>query len=248
MVTRRSVLAGLVSCPVCVSLARAEGAHWGYEGAASPEHWGTMDSAFRACAVGNQQSPVNLTGGVAAEGSGPTLNWKAVPFSVINNGHSIEVRPEGDAGGAELDGQHYALRQFHFHTPSEHALDGKRAPMEVHFVHEAEGGALMVVGVFMEPGSENEMFSAVMNAAPKTQGKVDLSAPLDPSALLPQTRQLYRYAGSLSTPPCAEVVAWNIYTAPVQVAQSDIDAFKGLFSMNARPLQEINRRFLLRLN
>lgn len=32
-------------------------------------------------------------------------------------------------GGVELE-----LLQFHFHTPSEHAMDGKRAPMEVHLV------------------------------------------------------------------------------------------------------------------
>lgn len=248
MITRRSVLAGLVSCPVCISLARAESAHWSYEGVSSPEHWGTMEKSFRACAVGTQQSPVNLEGGVKAEASGPVLNWKAVPFSVVNNGHSIELRPHGDAGGADLNGRYYALRQFHFHTPSEHAVDGRRAPMEAHFVHEAEGGALMVLAVFLEPGHDNAAFSTLMGAAPHKPGKADLAAPLDPSALLPQARQLYRYEGSLTTPPCAEVVDWNIYTTPMKVAQGDIDTFKALFPMNARPLQAMNRRFLLRLD
>ncbi len=248
MITRRSVLAGLVACPVCVSLARAESAHWSYEGASSPEHWGTMEKSFSACAIGDQQSPVNLKDGVTAEAGGPVLNWNAVPFTVVNNGHSIELRPQGDAGGAELDGRHYVLRQFHFHTPSEHAVDGRRAPMEAHFVHEAEGGTLMVLAVFLEPGGENKAFSTLMNAAPHKEGKNDLTAPLDISSLLPQARQLYRYEGSLTTPPCAEVVDWNIYATPVKVAQSDIDAFKAIFPMNARPLQAINRRFLLRVN
>ncbi len=248
MITRRSLLAGLVSCPVCVSLARADGAHWGYEGAGSPERWGTLENAFQACAVGNQQSPVNLEGGVKAEAGGPVLNWKPAVFSVVNNGHSIELRPHGDAGGAELDGQHYALRQFHFHTPSEHAVNGKRAPMEAHFVHEAEDGRLMVLGVFLEPGGENAAFSTLMKAAPHQQDRIDLAQPLDPSLLLPEARQLYRYEGSLTTPPCSEVVGWNIYAAPVRVEQRDIAAFQALFPMNARPLQAMNRRFLLRVD
>jgi hypothetical protein len=32
-------------------------------------------------------------------------------------------------GGVDLE-----LLQYHFHTPSEHSIDGKRAPMEVHLV------------------------------------------------------------------------------------------------------------------
>ena len=34
-----------------------------------------------------------------------------------------------------VDGHQYDLLQFHFHTPSEHAVNGAKAPMEVHFVH-----------------------------------------------------------------------------------------------------------------
>jgi len=34
-----------------------------------------------------------------------------------------------------MNGQMYDLLQYHFHTPSEHALDGKRFSMEVHLVH-----------------------------------------------------------------------------------------------------------------
>ena len=43
----------------------------------------------------------------------------------------------------------YALLQFHLHAPSEHTVDGKHLPMEMHFVHQAEDGALAVIGVLM---------------------------------------------------------------------------------------------------
>ena len=49
----------------------------------------------------------------------------------------------------------YDLLQFHFHTPSEHLVEGKSFAMEVHFVHKnAETGTLGVLGVFMTPGSD----------------------------------------------------------------------------------------------
>ena len=59
---------------------------------------------------------------------------------VINNGHTIQV-DVGDAGGIELDGVKYALKQFHFHHPSEHTIDGKAFPLELHLVHAAGDGA-----------------------------------------------------------------------------------------------------------
>ncbi|MFG1235567.1 carbonic anhydrase family protein, partial [Xanthobacter flavus] len=60
-INRRTLLAGLVACPVCASAARAsEGAHWTYEGHGGPQEWGSLEQGFSACSVGSQQSPINL--------------------------------------------------------------------------------------------------------------------------------------------------------------------------------------------
>jgi len=64
--------------------------------------------------------------------------------------------------------------------------------------------------------------------------------------MLPGKRTYYRYSGSLTTPPCAEVVNWLLLTDPITVAQADIDAFGKLYAMNARPAQKPNRRFVLK--
>ncbi|MFH3480839.1 carbonic anhydrase [Xanthobacter variabilis] len=248
MLNRRTLLAAFALCPTCASLARADSVHWSYEGSGAPEHWGSLEKGFQACSIGTQQSPVNLKGSVRAETAGPKLAWKSAPFKVVNNGHTIQLDATDDAGTAEMNGKTYSLRQFHFHTPSEHALDGKRTAMEAHFVHAAEDGGLLVVGVFMVPGGKSDAFSAVMAAAPKKQGFAPLPSPMDPTAFLPDARGLYRYEGSLTTPPCSEVVDWNVYAAPISVAEGDIEAFRAIFPMNSRPLQAINRRFLLQLN
>ena len=48
----------------------------------------------------------------------------------------LQVRmPDGNLL-TTADGQQWRLLQFHFHTPSENALDGRHAPMEAHLVHQ----------------------------------------------------------------------------------------------------------------
>jgi carbonic anhydrase len=56
---------------------------------------------------------------------------------------------------------------------------------------------------------------------------------VDPASLLSKARHFFRYEGSLTTPPCSEVVEWNAFAAPVAVAQSDISLRQGLRSRQA---------------
>jgi carbonic anhydrase len=244
---RRGFLCGLLACPACAAAAGAAepGHHWTYEGEAGAAKWGELEPGFKACAVGSEQSPIDLTGARRAAVDAVTLDWKPHAFKIVNNGHTIQA--DAAAGhGMMLAGDRFELKQFHFHTPSEHALDGKRLAMEAHFVHADAHGRLAVIGVFLTPGRANPAFAAIMAAAPKKEGEHALDKPLDIEVLLPTSRSLFRYEGSLTTPPCSEVVAWNVYEQPIEVAQKDIDAFKALFPMNARPLQARNRRFLLK--
>ena len=221
--------------------ARAEGAHWTYD---DPQHWGAHDETAKACALGAEQSPIDLTDAVKADTRPPKLGWKPQAYEIVNNGHTIQANVAA-GGGSHLDGRKFELTQFHFHTPSEHAIGGKRTAMEAHFVHAGDNGDLLVVGAFLVAGRANKAFSALMAAAPKEESKTALKAPLDASALLPKGKKFFRYEGSLTTPPCSEVVHWNVFAEPVAVAQADIDAFKTLFPMNARPLQPTHRRILL---
>jgi carbonic anhydrase len=117
--------------------------------------------------------------------------------------------------------------------------------MEAHFVNADDKGVVVVVGVLMKAGASHAPFAQLMASAPKEEGSAMLNSPVDPSAFLPADPTRFRYEGSLTTPPCSEIVDWNIYAAPIEVAQSDIVAFKSIFPMNARPLQKLGRRFLL---
>ncbi len=244
-VDRRSFLKGLLACPACAAAtsAAAAGGHWSYENAGD---WGAHDEAAKACAVGSQQSPIDLSGAIPAGLDAIKIAWKPQAYRVVNNGHTFQCDAAPGAGGMTIGKESYDLLQFHFHTPSEHALGGKRTAMEVHFVHRHASGRLGVVGVLMVAGKAHPAFSAIAATAPKTEGAAALAAPLDPAKFLPKAKKFYRYEGSLTTPPCSEVVDWTVYEAPIEVASADIETFRKAFPMNARPLQQMNRRFLLK--
>jgi carbonic anhydrase len=226
-------------------LARA--AEWNY-GDRGPREWPALDSAFAICGQGDQQSPVDLEGGIWASVPTVRVHWKSARSTVWNNGHTIQVVvPEGsslDTGSSGLA----PLSQFHFHTPSEHAISAKRSAMEAHFVHQQRTGAIIVLAVLLEGGGQNANFSAIMRMAPRQpdQKKTSPTA-IDPASLLPSSLQkTWRYRGSLTTPPCSQTVEWIVCEEPVTVAEADIVHFRALYAMNARPLQPLNRRYLLR--
>jgi len=239
-------LAGIALCPMCRPAFAAEGAHWSYEGATGPAKWGDLDAADKACAVGSQQSPIDIDRAIRAQLPALKLSWAKSADTIINNGHTIQLNfAEGST--LTLGDVKYQLVQVHFHRPSEHTIAGKSFPMEAHFVHRADSGALAVIGVLMAEGQRNEAFSRIVKTMPAAEGPAVKADPkINPNALLPQKLGYYRYSGSLTTPPCSEIVEWVLLTAPLHIAAADVEAFAKLYPMNARPVQKDNRRFVLR--
>lgn len=234
-----------LACPLCASLgARAADTHWGYDGHGGPDHWGDLSPKNSACGLGAEQSPIDLRDGVKANPAPAALRWNPSKLAIVNNGHTIQVNTASDSA-MTIGDQNFKLLQFHFHHPSEHLLAGKAQPMEVHFVHAADNGALAVVGVFMVEGKGNDLIETVWRAMPKQADKVESDAMIDPAGLLPEARSFFRYEGSLTTPPCSEIVTWTVYDTPVEVSAAQIADFASLFPNNARPVQPHNRRFLL---
>ncbi len=226
--------------------AARHGVHWGYEGFDGPEHWGHLDAGYRLCGTGQSQSPIDL--GMANTVASVTVqtDYKREPLTILNNGHTVQVNFDGAAGLMSAN-HRYSLKQVHFHTPSEHVINGRRYPLEAHFVHADEYGKLAVLGVLFEEGSTNMELAKVIVAAPRREAaaKTVEGFSFDPRALLPASLEVYRYMGSLTTPPCSEGVNWHVAAQPITASASQMADLMEIMGHNARPVQAFNERLLI---
>jgi carbonic anhydrase len=227
--------------------AKAASPHWTYSGDTGAEHWGDLDPAFGTCATGTHQSPIDLGGATGAPLADLVFQWHGGPATVVNNGHTVQV-DLADSGDLVLDGHTYHLAQFHVHAPSEHTVNGRSFPLELHFVHQDDAGRLAVVGVLVDTGPANDALAPVLAAHPTAGGPaVPVSGTFDPSTLLPLAplRIAYRYDGSLTSPPCTEGVAWSVLFGSITVSPEQLTAITSqLAEPNARPVQPLDGRTL----
>ncbi|WMP18469.1 carbonic anhydrase [Thiothrix lacustris] len=224
--------------------------HWGYDGAEGPEHWGELADANKACAIGKNQSPIDLNSkhAIKAQLSPLTLAYKAGGNEALNNGHTIQVS-YAPGSTLTLDGHAFELKQFHFHAPSENQIDGQSYPMEAHLVHADKDGNLAVVALMFAEGAKNnaglEQFWPQMPA--KAEETAALTAKTDVSKLLPADHDYYRFNGSLTTPPCTEGVVWLVMKQPVIASKAQIEKFTQIMGHpNNRPVQAVNARPVLK--
>lgn len=211
---------------------------WSYE---NPAGWWKICPQYAACGTGSRQSPINVTGALAR--TLPALEFSYGPRKVtaVDTGHDVMViLPAGGSTTLTVGGRTYQLVQFHFHEPSEHTVDGRSAPMELHFVHADQGGELTVAGVLMQRGQPNPEIAKILAALGAGR-----PVELDPAGLLPAGRDYFGYAGSLTTPPCTEGVRWHLLRGSIELSQDQIDAFKKYHAGNARPVQDANGRVVL---
>jgi len=222
-------------------------AHWGYEGKTGPDHWASLAAEFGTCGTGQNQSPVDLSRIVEAEQPPVTFHYDSTPLTVTNNGHSVQV-DYAPGSYIEVGNHRFELKQFHFHSPSEHEVAGHDYPMEGHLVHADEKGNLAVIGVLYEEGGENEVIRSVWDHMPTEAGHEEMidGVMVNADGLLPEARSFYRYNGSLTTPPCTEGVTWMVMKQPVRVSRQEVEQFHALMGVdNNRPVQPLNARLVI---
>jgi len=225
-----------------------EGLEWGYEEENGPEQWCCLKDEFAVCEQGRAQSPIDLTGATQARLTPIYFNYQPAPLAIFNNGRTIQVKYTGESC-ISCNEKRYDLVQFHFHQPSEHTIDGERCAMELHLVHkDVASGNLAVVGVMLIQGDEeNAAYQPIFDNLPAEVGDPDpQAAPLfNPADLLPDDLSHYfTYEGSLTTPPCSEIVRWLLLAQPVALSARQLATFGALYDHNARPVQPLNHRDL----
>jgi len=237
---------------------------WSYHGDCGPSCWGTH---FPHCSE-SHQSPIDLSRGFkSSDGKVNFFNYDKISRTshFHNNGHSDQDEADdiGDSKmiGGPLDGD-YKLIQLHFHwgandsVGSEHTINGQRFPLEMHLVnkHAFNPNDLAVAGfLFQISPVDNPNLKGITDNLKKIREAESESEVTDFSVqdLISAASQgpYFNYRGSLTTPPCSEIVNWIIFDTKIPISSAQLNQFRltkgddGVAVVdNFRPTQALNGR------
>lgn len=218
-----------------------------------------------------QQSPIDLGPSVYAPMDTGQMTFAyptpAVTGVVEGEGTHAKVNVRDDVR-IPLLGMQLKLKQLHFHSPGEHSLHGVKWPLELHLVHDIVSGqtgmdtksTLLVLGVFYYGATEGTALpilpkfgQQIQQARAKRQdagistNKEEIA--FNPNHCLPpqgQRSRFFRYQGSLTSGAHDEIVSWVVFEQAVAVAHSDLEEILEAADQAPWPVQELNRRVVLR--
>ena len=201
---------------------------------------------FAETSEGQSQSPINIVSSRAVSGKHKIkFHYQTSKEHVDNLGHTVKVTY--DSGSSlEYDGTTYDLVQFHFHTPSEHLLDGVTYPMEMHLVHAEHGHPerLLVLGVLFKEGDASALLDVIADVPAHAGEHLDKDEKVDVSSVLKKGEGYFHYQGSLTTPPYSETVTWLVLDQPHQASAEQIEAMNRIEGNNARHIQAVHARLV----
>ncbi len=211
-----------------------------------------------------RQSPIALSDDLfkGATQSHIKFAYKAADAELIDNGHTLMYKFKGDAGSIEFEGKKYSLKQFHFHSTSEHSLNGKLYDMEVHFVHmndDKEAPKAVALGYLIQKGKGEGAWAKLWKGvplhevackahadhdckeAPKSHGEhsIGQAVKLDATSLVAKKAQYLAYEGSLTTPNCDEIVTHVVSTKPIVFDEEAITKYASYHKVSNRVIQPL---------
>ncbi|CAJ1913026.1 unnamed protein product [Sphenostylis stenocarpa] len=187
-----------------------------------------MNPKWKLCGEGKQQSPIDISDKVVHFPQLGQLERDYKPARAVlkNSGHIIEMKWKGNAGQLNLNGTNYKLIQCHWHTPSEHTLNGTKFDLELHVVHQNSVGERAAIGIWYKIGDSDPLLSELLEKL-KSLGDEDIDVGEINPGIIKFGSRYYRYDGSLTTPPCTEGVVWTIMKKVRTVSTEQLSALKG---------------------
>ncbi|PSR95204.1 Alpha carbonic anhydrase [Actinidia chinensis var. chinensis] len=217
-----------------------------------PARWGEIHPEWSTCKTGTMQSPIDMLNDRVQEETylgKLKRDYRPSNATLVNRGHDMSLKWDGGAGHIEINGTQYVLKQCHWHTPSEHTINGERFDLEFHMVHESESKKIAVIGIMYNIGQPDSFLSEIsehLAAIVDSEEEKRFVGIVDPKQIKIGSRRYYRYIGSLTIPPCSQNVVWTIVRKVRTVSEEQVkllrDAVQDEHDTNARPIQPINTR------
>ena len=204
---------------------------------------------------GPAQSPINILSSYTEKDNHKIAIRSNGEINAVENlGHTIQL-DFADESTTTVDGRIYKFKQLHFHTPSEHLVDGMTFPMEMHMVNVSKDqkdtlkSVYTVIAILFKMGKENKFIKEFLNAVPADENeKVTLQPGLvkldDLFAGIPKNEleSYYHYSGSLTTPPYTESVDWIIRKYIFEASPEQVVAIEKMEGDNARHVHALYDR------
>jgi len=220
--------------------------------AAHVQSWGYKDISNwhenHPSALGEHQSPINITTEEMSEepiGVFYTHYHDFGTAQVVNNGHAVSWNFLSDAGGVILNDKFYKLISFHHHSPTEHTFNGKHLGLALHFIHmHLETGELLVMGYNLDVDGEELEFQGFLDEIQPEMSQDHVHLENVRLSLIEEFEgRFVHYQGSLTTPPCTQLVKWFVSNHCHRIDQYHLDWFKACIPHhNHREAQPRNER------
>lgn len=220
---------------------------WQFDGKQGPEAWGKLRPAWRLCASGKQQSPINLQGGEDQALARLSFEYWPSTFRVIDTTRFLQLEV-AKGMGVSVNGQRYELTHVNIHHPVYEHVDGLRAEAALHLHHRAASGQRLIVAILLQAqGGDHPVLAAALDNLPAVRGGTEqVEVALDLAAALPFLPAYYLYEGSLVTPPCSEGVLWVVMRQPGLMSPAQQALLEWLYPNAARPVQPDHGRKIFR--
>ena len=123
---------------------------------------------------------------------------------------------------------------------------GKQYPLEmrVDFQNEEtkDCGVLSILYALRKKQDNNlEPILEMIPLVSRPTGNVPFKSKMNISKLLPPVWDIFRYAGSWTSPPCYENVLWSVFVQRQGITQDQLDKFKGIQGGKGIELKNTNR-------
>ena len=235
---------------------------WSYS---NQEEWRKIPGCH---AGGKCQSPINISFPITERKASLkpiqlSSDWyKPLSGMLLNTGTSLRFEPSAGSSPLRVETSFgaYNLAQFHFHwgpcpgRGSEHTVNNTSQDAELHFVltnSDVSKTDLTVLGVLLK-GNATLPLAGVwepLATPPKYDQTVQISDyPI--AKLFPGRLDYWHYCGSLTTPPCSEIVTWYVFQEVVILPTKVLEGWRKMegdvkgtpLTSNYRAVQLLNKR------